>query len=88
MRHLFSTNQRRALLGHLDTLLDERVLLGNGVAAREFLRRVFQLRVIGLNITGLPLGLMDTTLLWTSSITFEATWNQNNWLVLPFCTWG
>ncbi|KAF8897572.1 hypothetical protein BD779DRAFT_388223 [Infundibulicybe gibba] len=37
-RHLMTTPHRRALLGHLDKLFDERVLLGTGIASKEMLR--------------------------------------------------
>ncbi|KAI0335467.1 atypical/PIKK/TRRAP protein kinase [Cubamyces sp. BRFM 1775] len=38
LRHLGSTIHRRALLPHIDKLLDERVLLGTSVGGREILR--------------------------------------------------
>ncbi|KAI9063246.1 atypical/PIKK/TRRAP protein kinase [Trametes sanguinea] len=38
MRHLGGTAHRRALLPHIDKLLDERVLLGTSVGGREILR--------------------------------------------------
>ncbi|KAI0352960.1 atypical/PIKK/TRRAP protein kinase [Trametes cingulata] len=38
MRHLGATSHRRALLPHIDKLLDERVLLGASVGGREILR--------------------------------------------------
>ncbi|KAI0832419.1 atypical/PIKK/TRRAP protein kinase [Trametes gibbosa] len=38
MRHLGATSHRRALLPHIDKLLDERVLLGTSVGGREMLR--------------------------------------------------
>ncbi|KAI9001012.1 atypical/PIKK/TRRAP protein kinase [Trametes punicea] len=38
MRHLGATAHRRALLPHIDKLLDERVLLGTSVGGREILR--------------------------------------------------
>ncbi|KAI0650812.1 atypical/PIKK/TRRAP protein kinase [Trametes meyenii] len=38
MRHLGATVHRRALLPHIDKLLDERVLLGTSVGGREMLR--------------------------------------------------
>ncbi|KAI0638186.1 atypical/PIKK/TRRAP protein kinase [Trametes polyzona] len=38
MRHLGATSHRRALLPHIDKLLDERVLLGTSVGGKEMLR--------------------------------------------------
>ena len=41
MRHIFAVNsKRKALINHLDTLLDERVLLGTSIASQEYLRFV------------------------------------------------
>lgn len=41
MRHIFAVNsKRKALVNHLDTLLDERVLLGTSIASQEYLRFV------------------------------------------------
>jgi len=40
LRHLMATPYRRALLGHLDKLFDERVLLGTGVGSQETMRFV------------------------------------------------
>lgn len=41
MRHIFAVNsKRKALINHLDTLLDERVLLGTSIASQEYLRSV------------------------------------------------
>ena len=41
MRHIFAANpKRKALINHLDTLLDERVLLGASIASQEYLRFV------------------------------------------------
>ncbi|KAG2013625.1 atypical/PIKK/TRRAP protein kinase [Coprinopsis cinerea AmutBmut pab1-1] len=37
-RHLLATPHRRALLGHIDKLLDEKVLLGTGLASKDSLR--------------------------------------------------
>ncbi|KAG6816156.1 hypothetical protein H0H87_008290 [Tephrocybe sp. NHM501043] len=39
-RHLMGLNARKALLPHLDKLLDEDVLLGSGVSSKEILRAV------------------------------------------------
>ncbi|KAG6860236.1 hypothetical protein C0995_013842, partial [Termitomyces sp. Mi166 len=39
-RHLMGLNARKALLPHLDKLLDEDVLLGKGVSSKEILRAV------------------------------------------------
>lgn len=37
-RHLMGLSARKALLPHLDKLLDEDVLLGKGVSSKEILR--------------------------------------------------
>jgi transformation/transcription domain-associated protein len=37
-RHLMATPHRRALLGQLDKMFDERVLLGTGISSKEMLR--------------------------------------------------
>jgi transformation/transcription domain-associated protein len=49
LRHLMGTPYRRALLGPLDKLLSERVLLGTGVGSKETLRFVFFKAVISLS---------------------------------------
>jgi len=52
LRHLLP-NHRTAMLGHVDELLDERVLLGVGLTGRESLRYVpFYYHGI-VNLTGL-----------------------------------
>lgn len=43
LRHLMLTPYRRALLGQLDKLFNERVLLGTGVGSKETLRCVILL---------------------------------------------
>jgi hypothetical protein len=40
LRHLIGTPYRKALLGQLDKLFNERVLLGAGVGSQETLRLV------------------------------------------------
>jgi hypothetical protein len=40
LRHLVGTPFRKALLGHLDKVFNERVLLGVGVGSQETLRLV------------------------------------------------
>jgi len=43
-RHLMATPHRRALLGQLDKMFDERVLLGTGISSKEMLRFVARFR--------------------------------------------
>ena len=40
LKHLASTNHKRALLPHIDKLLAERVLLGTSVGSQEIYRYV------------------------------------------------
>lgn len=52
-RHLMGTVYRRALVGQLDKLLDERVLLGTGISSQEMLRCVPLLLLLTFQVTDL-----------------------------------
>jgi len=45
LRHLIGTPYRKALLGQLDKLFNDRVLLGGGVGSQETLRFVGSLKL-------------------------------------------
>lgn len=53
-RHLLATPARRTLLNHVDKLMDERVLLGNGLATKDLMRPMVYSAVADLihNIKG------------------------------------
>lgn len=51
LRHLMSTEHRRALVAHLDKLFDEHVLLGTGIGSQEVLRYVLSSFQLTLHIT-------------------------------------
>ncbi|TFK23272.1 atypical/PIKK/TRRAP protein kinase [Coprinopsis marcescibilis] len=79
-RHLLATPHRRALLSHIDKLLDERVLLGTGLASKEMLRPMVYSAVADLihNVKGeLTFQQIDrivhvySTMLFNSSLGFN-----------------